>query len=246
MRLKKQIDPELPRLFAVVPKADYEVREVEAFRAASAAGGSYHGASADGTRPGIFYVNTHNLKAQPIFGMETLSLHEAAPGHHFQVSIQQELTGLPRFRRFERNVAYVEGWALYSESLGRELGLFTDPMQWYGRLSDEMLRAMRLVVDTGLHAEGWTRERAIRYMRDNSSLAMTDIEAEVERYIVNPGQALGYKIGDLRIQALRRRAEETLGAHFDVREFHSAVLTDGALPMEVLERRIERWIGSLR
>jgi uncharacterized protein (DUF885 family) len=245
-RLKKQIDAELPRLFSVMPKADYELRAVEAFRAASAAGGAYQGASADGRRPGIFYVNTHNLKAQPIYGMETLSLHEAAPGHHFQVSIQQELTGLPRFRRFERNVAYVEGWALYSESLGRELGLFTDPMQWYGRLSDEMLRAMRLVVDTGLHAEGWNRERAIRYMRENSSLATTDIEAEVERYIVNPGQALGYKIGDIRIQALRRRAEETLAARFDVREFHAAVLSDGALPLEVLERRITRWIDTRR
>jgi uncharacterized protein (DUF885 family) len=246
LRLKKQIDAELPRLFSVMPKADYEVREVEAFRAASAAGGSYQGASADGKRPGIFYVNTYNLKAQPIYGMETLSLHEAAPGHHFQVSIQQELTGLPRFRRFERNVAYVEGWALYSESLGRELGLFTDPMQWYGRLSDEMLRAMRLVVDTGLHSEGWSRERTIRYMRDNSSLAATDIEAEVERYIVYPGQALGYKIGDLRIQALRRRAEEALGARFDVRDFHAAVLTDGALPLDVLQRKIERWMESRR
>jgi uncharacterized protein (DUF885 family) len=245
-RLKKQIDAELPRLFSVMTKADYEVRAIEAFRAASAAGGSYQGASADGRRPGIFYVNTYNLKAQPIYGMETLSLHEAAPGHHFQVSIQQELTGLPRFRRFERNVAYVEGWALYAESLGRELGLFTDPMQWYGRLSDEMLRAMRLVVDTGLHAEGWSSERAIRYMRDNSSLATSDIQAEVERYIVSPGQALGYKIGDLRIQALRRRAEETLGAHFDVREFHAAVLSDGALPLEVLERKIARWIDSRR
>jgi len=246
LRLKKQVDAELPRLFAVMPKADYEVREVEVFRAESAAGGSYQGASADGKRPGIFYVNTYNLKAQPIYGMETLSLHEAAPGHHFQVSIQQELTDLPRFRRFGRNVAYIEGWALYAESLGRELGLFSDPMQWYGRLSDEMLRAMRLVLDTGLHAEGWSRERAIRYMQDNSSLATTDIEAEVERYIVNPGQALGYKIGDIRIQALRRRAEETLGAQFDVREFHAAVLTDGALPLEVLERRIARWIDSRR
>jgi uncharacterized protein (DUF885 family) len=246
LRLKKQIDAELPRLFSIMPKADYEVREVEAFRAASAAGGSYLVASADGKRPGIFYVNTFNLKAQPIYGMETLSLHEAAPGHHFQVSIQQELTDLPRFRRFERNVAYVEGWALYAESLGRELGLFTDAMQWYGRLSDEMLRAMRLVVDTGLHSEGWSRERAIRYMQDNSSLAGSDIEAEVERYIVNPGQALGYKIGDLRIQALRRRAEETLGARFDIREFHAAVLTDGALPMDVLQRKIERWIESRR
>jgi uncharacterized protein (DUF885 family) len=225
-----------------MPRADYEVRAVEAFRAASAAGGSYMGPSADGTRPGIFYVNTYNLKAQPIYGIETLSLHEAAPGHHFQVSIQQELTGLPRFRRFEGNTAYVEGWALYAESLGRELGLFTDPMQWYGRLSDEMLRAMRLVVDTGLHAQGWSRERAIAYMRENSSLADTDIEAEVERYIVNPGQALGYKIGNLRIQSLRRRAATSLGTRFDVREFHAQVLEDGSLPLDVLEAKVGRWI----
>jgi uncharacterized protein (DUF885 family) len=244
LRVKKQIDVELPRLFSVMPRADYEVREVEAFRAASAAGGSYQGPAADGSRPGIFYVNTYNLKAQPIYGIETLSLHEAAPGHHFQISIQQELTGLPRFRRFERNVAYVEGWALYSESLGRELGMFTDPMQWYGRLSDEMLRALRLVVDTGLHAGGWSRERAMRYMRDNSSMADTDIEAEVERYIVSPGQALGYKIGDLRIQAMRRKAADELGNHFDVREFHAQLLMDGSLPLDVLEAKIDRWIAG--
>jgi uncharacterized protein (DUF885 family) len=242
-RIKRQIDAELPRLFSVMPKADYEVREVEAFRAASAAGGSYASGSPDGSRPGVFYVNTYNLKAQPIYGMETLSLHEAAPGHHFQVSIQQELTDLPRFRRFEGNVAYDEGWALYAESLGRELGLFTDPMQWYGRLSDEMLRAMRLVVDTGLHDQGWSREQAIRYMQDNSSIAATEIEAEVERYIVVPGQALGYKIGDLRIQALRRRAEQALGPRFDIRDFHAAILTDGSLPMAVLEAKMERWIA---
>ena len=246
LRLKKQIDAELPRLFSIMPKADYEVREVEAFRAASAAGGSYASGTADGSRPGIFYVNTYNLKAQPIYGMETLSLHEAAPGHHFQVSIQQELTDLPRFRRFEGNVAYDEGWALYAESLGRELGLFTDPMQWYGRLSDEMLRAMRLVVDTGLHDQGWSREQAMRYMRENSSMAATDIEAEVERYIVMPGQALGYKVGDLRIQALRRRAEEVLGPRFDIRDFHAAILTDGSLPMAVLEAKMERWIDGRR
>lgn len=245
-RVKRQVHEELPRLFTVMPKADYEVREVEAFRAQSAAGGSYQGPSADGSRPGIFYVNTYNLKAQPIFGIETLSLHEAAPGHHFQVSIQQELTGLPRFRRYERIVAYGEGWALYAESLGRELGFFTDPMQWYGRLSDEMLRAMRLVVDTGLHAKGWSRERAIRYMRDNSSLADTDIVAEVERYIVAPAQALGYKIGDLRIQALRRKATDALGSRFDLREFHAQVLMDGALPLDVLEAKIERWIVAGR
>lgn len=243
-RVKKQIDAELPRLFSVMPKADYEVREVEAYRAASAAGGSYQGPSADGSRPGIFFVNTYNLNAQPIYGIETLSLHEAAPGHHFQISIQQELTGLPRFRRFEGNVAYIEGWALYSESLGRELGMFTDPMQWYGRLSDEMLRAMRLVVDTGMHAKGWSRERAMRYLRDNSSLADSDIEAEIERYIVWPAQALGYKIGDLRIQAMRRRAAAALGNHFDVREFHAQVLMDGPLPLDVLEAKIDRWIAA--
>jgi uncharacterized protein (DUF885 family) len=243
-RLQRQVDAELPRLFSIRPRADYEVREVEAFRAASAAGGSYQGPPADGSRPGIFYVNTHNLKAQPIYGMETLSLHEASPGHHFQVSIAQERSGLPRFRRFEGNVAYEEGWALYAESLGRELGLFNDPMQWYGRLSDEMLRAMRLVVDTGLHAKGWSRERAIAYMRENSSLADSDIEAEVDRYIVYPGQALGYKIGDLRIQALRRRASQALGPRFDLREFHTRVLDGGALPLDVLEAKIGRWIES--
>ncbi len=243
-RIKAQVEAELPRLFSIRPKADYEIREVEAYRAASAAGGSYLGPSGDGTRPGIFYVNTHNLKAQPIYGMETLSLHEAEPGHHFQTAIAVELTGLPRFRRFEGNVAYDEGWGLYSESLGRELGLFTDPMQWYGRLSDEMLRAMRLVVDTGIHAQGWTREQAIAYMRENSSMADSDIEAEVERYIVYPGQALGYKIGDLRIQALRRRAEQALGPRFDIREFHTQVLDGGSLPMDVLEAKIGRWIES--
>lgn len=184
----------------------YEVRAVEAFRTASAAGASYQPPSADGSRPGIFYVNTHNLKAQPKFGMETLSLHEAAPGHHFQVAIQQELEALPRFRRFGADyVAYIEGWALYAESIGKELGLFTDPYQYYGRLSDEMLRAMRLVVDTGMHTKGWTREQAIRYMLDNSAMAESDVIAEVERCIAIPGQALGYKIGQIRIRELRTK-----------------------------------------
>jgi uncharacterized protein (DUF885 family) len=245
--LKTRIDAALPRLFSVFPKADYEVREVEAFRAASAAGGSYQGPSADGSRPGIFYVNTYDLKAQPKFGMETLSLHEAAPGHHFQVSIQQELTGIPKFRRFGGDyTAYVEGWALYAESLGKELGMFTDPYQWFGRLNDEQLRAMRLVVDTGLHAKGWTREQAIRYMLDNSTLAESDVVSEVERYIAWPGQALGYKIGDLRIQQLRREAEAALGPKFDVRDFHREVLSDGAVPMDVLEAKVERWVDARR
>ena len=242
--VKHRIDELLPKMFADFPRADYEIRPVEAFRAASAAGASYQSPSADGKRPGIFYINTFNLKAQPRFGLETLSLHEAAPGHHFQISIQQELTGLPRYRRFNNYTAYAEGWALYAESIGKELGLFTDPYQWYGRLSDEMLRAMRLVVDTGLHAKGWTREQAIRYMLDNSSLAESDVVAEVERYIVWPGQALGYKVGQLHITALRANAEKQLGSVFDVREFHSQILRDGALPMDVLSAKVDRWITS--
>jgi uncharacterized protein (DUF885 family) len=241
---KRHIDALLPKLFSDFPKADYEVRPVEPFRAESAAGASYQAPSADGSRPGIFYINTFNLKAQPRFGVETLSLHEAAPGHHFQIAIQQELTELPRFRRFNNYVSYAEGWALYAESIGKELGLFTDPYQWYGRLSDEMLRAMRLVVDTGLHSRGWSRERAIQYMLDNSSMAESDVTAEVERYIVWPGQALGYKLGQLRITELRARAQSALGDKFDVRAFHSQVLRDGAVPMDVLSAKIDRWIAS--
>jgi uncharacterized protein (DUF885 family) len=244
--VKRNIDARLPKLFATFPKADYEVRAVEPFRARSSAGAFYQPPSQDGKRPGIFYVNTYNLKAQPKFGMETLSLHEAAPGHHFQIAIQQELQGLPRVRRFTNPTAYAEGWALYAESIGRELGLFTDPYQWYGRLSDEMLRAMRLVVDTGLHAKGWSRQQAIDYMLDNSSLAESDVVAEVDRYIVWPGQALGYKIGQLRISAMRAKAERALGPKFDVRAFHDQVLKDGALPLEVLEAKLDRWIAAQR
>jgi uncharacterized protein (DUF885 family) len=244
--VKTRIDAMLPALFRTFPKADYEVRAVEPFRAQSAAGAMYQSPSLDGTRPGIFYVNTFNLKAQPKYGMETLSLHEASPGHHFQIAIQQELDGLPRVRRLSNPTAYAEGWALYAESIGRELGLFTDPYQWYGRLSDEMLRAMRLVVDTGLHAKGWSREQAIRYMLDNSSMAESDVVAEVERYIVWPGQALGYKVGQLRISAMRARAERELGARFDVRDFHDQVLKDGALPLDVLEAKLDRWIAATR
>jgi len=244
--VRRRVNAALPRLFSHLPKADYVIRPIEAFRAESEAGAEYQSPSPDGTRPGIFYVNTFNLKAQPRYGMETLSLHEASPGHHFQGAMQVELTDLPRFRRFGDYVAYSEGWALYSESLGRELGLFRDPMSWYGRLSDEMLRAMRLVVDTGLHAQGWSREQAVRYMRENSSLADSDIAAEVDRYIVWPGQALGYKLGDLRIQALRRQYAEQLGARFDLREFHWQVLKDGALPLDLLEAKLDRWAESVR
>lgn len=242
--LQKQIDALLPKLFDVFPKANYEVRAVEAFRAESAAGGSYEAGSPDGKRPGIFYANTFNLKAQPKFGMETLSLHEASPGHHFQISIAQEVEGLPMFRRFGGYNAYQEGWALYAESLGKELGVFTDPYQWYGRLSDEQLRAMRLVVDTGLHSKGWTREQAIRFMRENSSMAESDVISEVERYIVWPGQALGYKLGQFAIRDLRTEAEAALGRKFDVRAFHRQVLIDGALPLDVLKVKLRAWIAA--
>lgn len=241
--LQKKIDARLPKLFDVAPKANYEVRAVEAFRAESSAGGSYEAGSPDGKRPGIFYCNTFNLKAQPKFGMETLSLHEASPGHHFQISIAQEVEGLPAFRRFGGYVAYQEGWALYAESLGKELGLFTDPYQWYGRLSDEQLRAMRLVVDTGLHSKGWTREQAIAFMRENSSMAESDVISEVERYIVWPGQALGYKLGQFAIRELRTEAEQALGKTFDVKAFHRQVLIDGALPLDVLKAKLRAWIA---
>jgi uncharacterized protein (DUF885 family) len=244
--LQKKINVLLPKEFDVFPKADYEVRPVEAFRAESAAGGSYQSGTADGSRPGVFYVNTFNLKAQPKFGMETLSLHEASPGHHFQIALAQEITDLPQFRRYGGYTAYVEGWALYAESIGKELGLFTDPYQWYGRLADEMLRAMRLVVDTGLHSKEWTRERAIQYMLDNSSMAESDVVAEVERYIVIPGQALGYKIGQLAITDLRHEAEKELGKHFDVKAFHRVVLTNGALPISVLRTRVREWIAETK
>jgi uncharacterized protein (DUF885 family) len=241
---KTRIDALVPAMFSLTPKADYEVRAVEPFRAQSSAGAFYERPSADGSRPGVFYVNTHDMKSIPIYGVETLSLHEASPGHHFQLAIAQELTDLPRFRRFGGYVAYNEGWALYAESIGRELGLFKDPYQYYGRLNDEMLRAMRLVVDTGLHSRGWTRERAIAYMLEHSTMGQNDAVAEVERYIVLPGQALGYKIGQLRISALRAKAEKALGARFDVRAFHTEVLRDGPVPMDVLELKIDRWIAA--
>jgi uncharacterized protein (DUF885 family) len=255
--LKKNIDARLPKLFARMPKHDYEVREIEQFRAAASPGAFYQPGTPDGSRPAVFYVNTYNLRAQPKFGMETLSLHEAAPGHHFQIAIQKEMVHLPRFRRYGNDIslyrryegsytAYVEGWALYCETLGRELGLFTDPYQYYGHLSDQMLRAMRLVVDTGLHTQGWSREQAIQYMLDNSSMAASDVEAEVERYIADPGQALSYKIGQLKIRELRTRAERTLGPRFDIRRFHARVLESGPVPLTTLQGIVDRWIAAER
>lgn len=242
--LQTTIDAALPKLFDVEPKQNYEVRAVEAFRAQSSAGASYQAGSPDGSRKGVFYVNTYNLKAQPKYGMETLSLHEASPGHHFQITIQQEIEDLPAFRRFGGFTAFAEGWALYAESLGPELGLFQDPYDYFGRLSDEQLRAMRLVVDSGLHSKGWSREQAIQYMLDNSPMAESDAIAEVERYIAIPGQALAYKVGERVIRGQRTAAEKALGNDFDIRGFHRLVLTGGAVPMDVLEARVSEWIDQ--
>ena len=244
LQTKSRIDATLPKLFEIFPKSNYEVKPVPSFRAASSAGASYEAPAADGSKPGTFFINTYNMRSQPKFIMETLSIHEAAPGHHFQIAIQQEMEALPAFRKYGGYTVFDEGWALYAESLGKELGLFTEPYMWYGRLVDEQLRAMRLVVDTGLHAFGWSREKAIEYMLANSSMVRSDVEAEVERYIVIPGQALAYKIGQRKIRQLREKGEELLGNKFDIKKFHTQILIDGSLPMPILEEKIMFWINS--
>lgn len=238
------VDLGATKLFAVRPKAGFEIRPVEAFRAQSAAGGSYQRPSEDGSRPGIFYLNTYDLPSRRTWAAEALFLHEAIPGHHFQIGIQQELADIPAFRRFGSFTAYIEGWGLYAESLGRELGVYTDPYQYFGRLQGELFRAMRLVVDTGLHAKGWSRQQVIDYMLANSAVGMTQAVSETERYMAIPGQALAYKIGELKIIELRRRAEAALGTRFDLKAFHTEVLKDGSLPLDVLETRIDRWIAA--
>lgn len=241
---KARIDPLTDKLFDFRPKADFEIRMVEPFRERSSAGGSYQAASPDGSRPGIFYLNTYQPTTHTKFGKEDLLLHEGAPGHHFQISVQRELTGIPSFRRFGGFTAYSEGWGLYAESLGRELGVYTDPYQYYGMLAGELWRAIRLVLDTGIHARGWSREQAITYARANSSSSNESIEAEVERFMAIPGQALAYKAGQLRILELRRRAERELGPRFDVRKFHRAILENGPLPLDVLDAQVSAWIAA--
>ena len=242
--LEAKVNAGVPALFSLTPKADFEIRPVEPFRAQSAAGGSYMRPSEDGTRPGVFYVNTYDLPTRQTWDAEDLFLHEAIPGHHFQLALQQELTGLPMFRRFGGETAFTEGWGLYAESLGKELGVYTDPYSYFGYLQNELWRAIRLVVDTGLHSRGWTREQVIAYMLENSATAETPAISETERYMAIPGQALAYKIGELKIQALRDRAEAELGDDFDIRAFHAEVLKDGSVPLEILERKIERWIAA--
>jgi uncharacterized protein (DUF885 family) len=242
----KTVDAKLPAYFSTIPKSKLEIRPYEPFREKFEAGGSYSSGSPDGSRPGIFYFNAYDLPSRTTPGITTLYLHEGAPGHHFQISLAQENTDLPSFMRFGGNTAYVEGWALYAETLGYDMGLFTDPYQRFGTLSDEMLRAMRLVVDTGIHSKGWTREKAIQYMLANSDMGKTDATAEVERYIAIPTQALAYKIGALTIQRLRKKAEAELGPKFDIRAFHAQVLMTGSLPLPILEKKIDRWIAATK
>lgn len=244
--LEDKINQRVPELFSLIPKASFEIRPVEAFRAQSAAGGSYMRPSEDGSRPGIFYVNTYDLPTRKTWDAEDLYLHEAIPGHHFQLALQQELTGLPMFRRFGSEIAFSEGWGLYAESLGKDLGVYTDPYNYFGYLQNELWRAIRLVVDTGLHSKGWSREQVIAYMLENSAESETQATAEAERYMAIPGQALAYKIGELKIKEVRARAERELGPKFDVRQFHAEVLKDGSVPLDVLEAKIDRWIAEQR
>jgi uncharacterized protein (DUF885 family) len=242
----RQVDQRIGTLFSTLPKSKLEIRPVPAYREKTDAGGSYQSGTPDGSRPGVFYYNTYDLPSRTTPGIETLYLHEGAPGHHFQISLAQENEALPNFMRFGGNTAFSEGWALYAETLWDELGMQTDPYQRYGGLDDEMLRAMRLVVDTGIHAKGWTRDQAIKFMLDNSAMGRTDATAEVERYIAIPGQALAYKVGQLKILELRARAEQALGPRFDIRGFHEQVLMTGALPLTVLERKVDDWIAAQR
>jgi uncharacterized protein (DUF885 family) len=227
-----------------MPKAKLVIRPYEPFREKFEAGGSYEQGTPDGSRPGTFYFNAYDLPSRSTWEMTTLFLHEGEPGHHFQISLAQENDKLPAFMRFGGNTAYVEGWALYAETLGYPMGLYADPYARFGTLNDEMLRAMRLVVDTGIHAKGWTRDQAIAYMLGHSGMSKTDATAEVERYIAIPSQATAYKTGALTIQRLRDKAKAALGDKFDIREFHDQVLDTGALPLTVLEEKIDRWIAA--
>jgi len=242
----KAVDAKVASQFSTLPKTKLEIRPYPEFREKYEAGGSYESGTPDGSRPGVFYFNAYDLPSRNLPGNTTLYLHEGAPGHHFQISLAQENESLPAFMRFGGNTAYVEGWALYAETLGYDFGFYKDPYQRMGHLDDEMLRAMRLVVDSGIHAKGWTRDQAIQYMLDNSSMGKTDATAEVERYIAIPGQALAYKIGALTIQRLKKKAQDELGPKFDVRDFHAQVLMTGALPMSVLEKKIDDWIAATK
>jgi len=232
------------KIFEVFPSSKFEVRRVEPFREKSASGGSYQAGTPDGARPGVFYANAYDLSARPNWAMESLFLHEAIPGHHFQIMIQRENEDLPGFRRFGGFTAFSEGWGLYAESLGKEIGVYTDPYQYFGGLNAELWRSIRLVVDTGIHAKGWSRQEVLDYMYENSAVAEARAVSEAERFMAIPGQALAYKVGQLRIRAIRDDSEARLGDKFDVKAFHTEVLRDGAMPLSMLEAKIDRWIEA--
>ncbi|SEF45766.1 DUF885 domain-containing protein [Flavobacterium urumqiense] len=240
-RIYARIKPNVNQLFSLQPKTKFEIRRTEAFREKTSSA-EYMQGTADGSRPGIFYVPIPDLVNYNLYGDEDLFLHEAIPGHHFQISLQQENSSLPDFRKFNWFGAYGEGWALYTESLGKELGLYKDPYQYFGMLGNEMHRAVRLVVDTGLHSKGWTRERAIQYSLANEAESEASIIPEIERYMAIPGQALSYKIGQLKIMELRKKAQDKMGSKFDIKKFHEKVLESGVVPLALLENKINAWI----
>lgn len=242
--IAKRIDPELPRLFRTLPRMPYGVIAVPAYSEKTQTTAYYQGGSQEAGRAGYFYANTYDLKARPKWEMEALTLHEAVPGHHLQIAIAQELADVPKFRRFGGYTAFVEGWGLYAESLGSEIGLYKDPYSKFGQLTYEMWRAIRLVVDTGMHAKGWTRDQALRFFRQNTGKTQHDIEVEVDRYISWGGQALAYKLGELKLKELRAYAAQQLGDRFDVRDFHEQVLGAGPLPLSILEERIRQWVAD--
>ncbi len=242
--ISKRMDAELPKLFAELPRTPYGVREIPEYEAPAQTTAYYLPGATDGSRAGFFYVNTYKLETRPKYEMEALTLHEAVPGHHLQIARAQELKGLPDFRRNGNYTAYIEGWALYSESLGNDIGFYSDEYSRFGQLSYEMWRACRLVVDTGIHALGWSRQKAIEYMLQNSAKTENDVTVEVDRYIVWPGQALTYKLGELKIKELRATAQRKLGERFDIRKFHNAVLDNGAMPLSLLEKQIDSWVDS--
>jgi uncharacterized protein (DUF885 family) len=242
----KRLDAELPKMFKTLPRLPYGVREMPEFQAKSSAAAHYIGGSLESGRAGFFEANAVDLPSQQKWGMETLTIHEAVPGHHLQIALAQEIPDMPEFRRHTHFTAYTEGWALYAETLGKEMGFFKDPYSYYGHLSDQMLRAVRLVVDTGMHAKGWSRQHALDYYRSKFPTTDVGAENEINRYISWPGQALGYKVGQLKIRALRDKATAALGEKFDLREFHDEVLRHGALPLDVLEKNIDEWTMQVK